>query len=96
MAKEKEPEEEIVLSEATKALLELTSWDEQKQRGCLLCTFILDDFAKNGRLTAHPKNWGGDGQFPVSSKLKHIVIEKKIAENRKSTVEAPGIGEDLQ
>ena len=94
MAKSKEPEEEIYLSEDTTKMLERLSYNPALERGCFLCTFILEDQIKNGKLTGHPKNWGGDAQFPVSAKIRHIELERM--HYAPPVVEAPGIGEDLQ
>jgi hypothetical protein len=64
--------EEIVLSDETKAIIET----ESTAKGCFLCRFILEDFAKNGKLTGSPNDIFGKGTFPVESKIRHIEILK--------------------
>lgn len=50
---------------------------EGDQVGCFLCKWILEDLAKNGKLTdGHPaKCTDGSSQFPAESKKKHLVLE---------------------
>jgi len=64
--------EEIVLSDETKAILEV----EAKEKGCFLCGFILEDFAAKGKLTGHPSDIFEKGTFPVEAKIRHIEITK--------------------
>jgi hypothetical protein len=64
--------EEIVLSEETKALLTV----EATTKGCFLCGFILEDFAKSGKLTGYPNDIFDKGTFPVEAKIRHIEILK--------------------
>jgi hypothetical protein len=64
--------EEIVLSEETKAILEV----EATKKGCFLCGFILEDFAAKGKLTGHPNDIFEKGTFPVEAKIRHIEIVK--------------------
>jgi hypothetical protein len=64
--------EEIVLSDETKALLEV----EATQKGCFLCRFILEDFAAKGKLTGYPNDIFEKGTFPVEAKIRHIEILK--------------------
>lgn len=64
--------EEIVLSDETIAMAE----NESKNKGCFLCKFILEDYAKNGKLTGHPNDIFEKGTFPVEAKIRHIEITK--------------------
>lgn len=64
--------EEIVLSDETKAQVEA----ELKAKGCFLCRFILEDFAKNGKLTGWPNDIFEKGTFPIEAKIRHIEILK--------------------
>jgi hypothetical protein len=64
--------EEIVLSDETKAIVEV----EHKVKGCFLCGFILEDFAKNGKLTGFPNDIFDKGTFPIEAKIRHIEIMK--------------------
>ncbi len=43
--------------------------------GCFLCKWILEDIAKNGKLTGYPKDYGGQSIFPDSGKEKHLALE---------------------
>lgn len=64
--------EEIVLSDETKAQVEA----EATLKNCFLCRFIIEDFAKNGKLTGHPNDIFEKGTFPVEAKIRHIEILK--------------------
>lgn len=56
--------EDVELSEETKALL-----TERAKAGCVCCRYIVDDWAKNNKLTDY-------GNFPGEAKLAHIEAEK--------------------
>jgi hypothetical protein len=63
-------DQEIVLSKKTEAIL------KSKESGCFLCRLILEDHAKNAKLTGYPADSFGKGMFPVESKVRHIELEK--------------------
>lgn len=56
--------DDVELSPETKALLE-----ERAKAGCVSCRYIVDDWAKNNKLTDY-------GNFPGEAKLAHIEAEK--------------------
>ena len=46
--------------------------------GCFLCSLILEDFEKHGKLTWHPKDTStGEAGFPINGKLDHLELELK-------------------
>lgn len=63
-------DEEIVLSDETKAFL------EGEREKCFLCKIILEDQEKNGKLTGDPKDGEGKPMFPPEAKVRHVQIEK--------------------
>lgn len=69
LAKIKEGEE-VVLSPET---MEMVRGNAET---CLLCRYIVEDFETNAKLTGHPKEVDGKGQFPIESKMRHVQIEK--------------------
>lgn len=69
MAKIKEGEE-VVLSPETAEMV------RRNAEGCFLCRLIVEDHEANGKLTGHPKEVDGKGQFPVEAKMRHVKIEK--------------------
>lgn len=64
--RKKEPvaTDEVELSEKTKALL-----TARANAGCVSCRYIIDDWAKNNKLTDY-------GNFPAEAKIAHIEAEK--------------------
>lgn len=64
--RKKEPMDtnDVELSVETKALLERRS-----KVGCVSCQYILDDWAKNNKLTDY-------GNYPPEAKINHIEAEK--------------------
>jgi hypothetical protein len=64
--------EEIILSDETKAIVEA----EFTAKNCFLCRFILEDFAKNGKLTGYPNDIFEKGTFPIEAKIRHVEILK--------------------
>lgn len=62
--------EEIVLSPATKVLL------ERRANGCFLCRFILEDQEKHGKLTDYPFDFEQKGIFPLRGKCIHVQLEQ--------------------
>lgn len=62
--------EEITLSPETEAMV------RAEAETCFLCRFIIEDHEANGKLTGHPKEVDGKGQFPVEAKMRHIKIVK--------------------
>jgi hypothetical protein len=64
--RKKEPMDvnDVELSEETKALLE-----RRTKAGCVSCQYILDDWAKNNKLTDY-------GNYPPEAKINHIEAEK--------------------
>jgi hypothetical protein len=44
--------------------------------GCApCCKWILEDLELNGRLTSHPKDFLGTGNYPVEGKILHLASE---------------------
>lgn len=66
-------------SAETLAMIERRKVNE-KGVGCQLCTFIVEDLAKNGFITGYPQDSLGAPQFPVEAKLQHIRIEKECSD----------------
>ena len=64
--RKKEPMEtnDVELSEQTKTLL-----IHRADAGCVSCRYILDDWAKNNKLTDY-------GNYPPEAKINHIEAEK--------------------
>lgn len=70
--------EEIELSPETVAML-----SKPVDPNCPLCEWILQDFEFHGKLTDWPFDYTEKGIFPVSGKVKHVQILKKIEEGRR-------------
>lgn len=72
--KQVEEEVDFILSPETLVLLEKRRV-KKSGNGCFLCSMILRDQKKNGKLTDYPID-NEKGMFPVDAKLKHIELEK--------------------
>jgi hypothetical protein len=72
-----EKETELLAKLKDQLLDRVPKGPEGDQVGCFLCKWILEDLAKNGKLTdGHPaKATDGSSQFPAEGKKKHLVVE---------------------
>lgn len=43
--------------------------------GCFLCKWILEDLAKNPKLTGYPTDANGASVFPRAGKIDHLKLE---------------------
>jgi len=43
--------------------------------GCFLCSLILKDLEKNGKLTNYPLDYNGSSIFPRTGKESHLKLE---------------------
>ena len=80
--------EEIVLSPETETML------VAEAKTCFVCRIILEDHAKNGKLTGHPNDIFEKGTFPVESKIRHIQIVKLHAKKVGQGAEPPAPEEE--
>ncbi len=48
---------------------------QERAPKCLLCTWIGNDLREKGKLTGWPFDSFGKSDFPVSSKLRHLILE---------------------
>ena len=87
MADEEEPE--ISISEETLKLLHRRKV-KSSGVGCFLCSMILDDYLKNGKLTGFPNDSMGKGTFPAMSKVAHVRLEKTTQDTDKIVVPPAG------
>ncbi len=55
---------------------------ESQREKCFLCGWILEDLAKNGKLTGHPLDAMGAGIFPVDGKRGHLALEAMSVDSR--------------
>ncbi len=49
---------------------------------CFLCAMIHEDIRLHGKLTGHPYDLYGSGNFPISGKTKHLELERVSIGNR--------------
>lgn len=71
--------EEITLSPETEKLV------RREAPTCFLCKWIVEDIEHNGKLTGHPVDYNGAGQFALTSKVAHVELLKRL-EKEKSHV----------
>ncbi len=50
--------------------------------GCFLCSWIVEDFEKNGKLSDYPYDSNGKGIFPYLGKVAHIRLEKPALDTK--------------
>lgn len=74
-----------VLEEAKRARREKIVVDLRRRApvgdgpGCFLCSLILQDIEKNGKLTGYPLDSNGGATFPREGKIEHLRLEGFLA-----------------
>jgi len=71
--------DKVRLSPKTKGVIEKRQLNRETERGCFLCTRILEALGPYGELRDWPV--GGDNvEFPISGQRKHVLLEVQSCE----------------